>query len=110
MENINKVYIVHWGSAGQDDDGNAVAFAGVHGVYTDFGMAKQGLLECKEETYNEIVNDPDFDEETVECLKADTYVYGSVQEGYFEIDYTLGDAPCEIHIILEEKEITDIDC
>lgn len=109
MENINKinkVYIVHWGLASQDDDGNARAYSGVHGVYIDFSMAKQGLVNCKDEFYDELVNDPDFDEEIRKEIASTISIYGSVDEGYFEIDYILGCYPCETYISLEEKELT----
>lgn len=102
-----KLYIVCWGSASQDDDGNARAYSGVHGVYTDFAKAKQSLLDCKNETYDELVNDPDFDEEVREEIKSTISVYGSVDEGYFEIDYVMGISPCETYISLVEKELTD---
>ena len=42
---MKKLYIVCWGSAGQDDDGNSTAFCGVHGVYTDESAARKGLVE-----------------------------------------------------------------
>ena len=102
---MKKVYIVCWGSAGSDDCGNAKAYANVHGVYAFLDDAKKGLVECKDECYNEIVNNPDLDEEAREYEKVNTSVYGSVADDYFEIDYYLGDTPCELYINLVEKEI-----
>lgn len=105
-----KLYIVCWGSASLDDDGNARSYSGVHGVYANLDKAKQGLIDCKDECYDELVNDPDFDEEVREEIKSTISVYGSVGEGYFEIDYTLGTSPCETYINLVEKEVTNFDC
>ena len=103
---MDKVYIVCWGSAGQDDDGNSKAYCGVHGVYAFMDDAKKGLEECKNECYNEIVDNPDFDEEDREEVKASTQVYGSVDDDYFEIDYELGGIPTEIYIKIDIKDIT----
>ena len=103
---MDKVYVVCWSSAGQDDDGNSKAFAGVHGVYAFEDAAKNGLEACKDEIYHEIVDNPDYDEEDREEVKASTQVYGSVNDDYFEIDYTLGDVPCEIYICLQIKEVS----
>lgn len=94
---MKKVYIVCWGSAGQDDDMHAKAYSNVHGVYAFLDDAEKGLEECKDEWYNEIVNNPD--------AEVNTSVYGSVNDGYFEIDYFIGDVPCEVYIHIVEKEI-----
>lgn len=102
---MKKVYIVCWGSSGQDDNGNALAYSNVHNVYTFLDDAKKGLEECKNEYYEEIVNNPDFDDEEKEYAKTNTFVYGSVEDNYFEIDYFIGDTPCELYINLVEKEI-----
>lgn len=102
---MEKLYIVCWSSAGQDDDGNAKAFCGVHGVYTSKAKAKVGLLECKDECYNEVVNSPDHDEEDKEYAEVNTSIYGSVEEEYFEIDYFIGDTPCELYMTIEEKDL-----
>ena len=99
---MNKLYIVCWGSAGQDDDGNSKAFCGVHGIYTDKPAALKGLVECKDVCYDEIVNNPDYDDYDAEQAKLTTRVYGSEAEEYFEIDYELADVTNEIYIRLEE--------
>lgn len=104
---MKKVYIVCYGSASSDDDGNAKAYSNVHGVYAFHDDAKKGLEECKNECYDEIVNNPDYDAYDVEMAKNSTRVYGSVNDDYFEIDYELGDMPCEIYIGLVEKEIME---
>jgi hypothetical protein len=101
--NMEKIYVVHWGSASSDDDGNAKAYAGVHGVYSTLTGAQLALEFCKNENYREIVNNPDYDEEDREYAEANTHVYGSVEEGYFEIDYSIGDTPCELYITITEQ-------
>jgi len=100
MENL---YIVHWGSAGQDDDGNSKAFCGVHGVYTSKSEALEGLVECKEQLYEEIVHNPDYDEEDIELAQVNCSIYGSEKEEYFELDYFIGDTPCEVYITISEQ-------
>lgn len=95
---MEKLYIVHWGSAFSDDDGNAKAYAGVHGVYSTLSAARKGLEECKDVTYDEVVQNEDS--ESLEYAKQNTKVYGSVEEGFFEIAYDLGAGPCEIYIVI----------
>jgi hypothetical protein len=102
-----KVYIVCWGNASQDDNGNCSANCNVHGVYTFLDDAKKGLVECKDEMYNEIVHNPDFDEDDIQSAKDSTEVYGSVEDDYFEIDYESWDIKNEIRIELVVKEIAN---
>lgn len=97
---MEKLYIVHWGSAGADDTGNAKAFCGIHGIYTTKAAALKGLVECKEDHYNELVQDDD--EETLEYVKSRTRVYGSEAEEYFEIDWDFADTTNEIYITISE--------
>lgn len=104
---MKSVYMVCWGSASQDDNGNAKAYASVHDVYAFRDDAKKGLIACKNAFYNEIVNNPDYDEEEREFAKTNTSVYGSTEDDYFEIDYFAGDIPCEIYISLVEKKIIE---
>ena len=98
MENI---YIVHWGSAGQDDDGNSKAFCGVHGIYHSIEDAYKGLVECKDLMYDEVVQNEDPEE--LEYNMSRTRVYGSVNENYFEIDYDFADVTNEIYITISEQ-------
>ena len=102
---MDQVYVVCWGSAGADDDGNAKAFAGVHGVFAFKDDAKRALEACKDEIYNEIVDNPDLEEYEIELVKQSTRVYGSVNDDYFEIDYELGGVPAEIYIKIEIKTL-----
>ena len=102
---MDQVYVVCWGSASTDDNDLAKAYGNVHGVYAFLDDAKKGLEECKNECYDEIVNNPDYDEEAREYERVNTQVYGSVEDDYFEIDYFLGDTPGEIYIKLVIKEI-----
>lgn len=104
---MKQVYIVCWGSAGQDDDGNSKAYSNVHGVYAFLDDALKGLEECKNECYEEIVNNPDYDEEERELAQVNSQVYGSVNDNYFEIDYNIGDTSCELYISLVVKEIKE---
>lgn len=102
---MKKLYIVCWGSAGQDDDGNSTAFCGVHGVYTDKSAARKGLVACKDSFYDEVVQADD--PEDLEYNKSHTYVYGSETEGYFEIDYDFADVPNELCIKIDEVTLED---
>lgn len=104
---MKKVYIVCWGSATSDDDGNAKAYSNVHGVYAFLDDAEKAMIACKYEHYIEIVENPDYTEEECELARVNTSVYGSVEDGYFEIDYFEGDTPCEIHINIVIKEINE---
>ena len=103
---MEKLYIVCWGTGSCDDDGCAHAYCGVHGLYKDKESALRGLIECKEETYKDILNDIDPDGEFPDLVsEANLQVYGSEVEEYFEIDYLLGTDVCEVYIRLEEKEL-----
>lgn len=96
---MEKIYIVHWGSAGSDDDGNAKAFCGVYGVYTSRSAALKGLVECKDEfvqSTTEFVGDDAFDILNIQ-------IYGSETDEYFEIDYDVDDTPCEVYITISEQ-------
>jgi hypothetical protein len=101
--NMEKIYVVHWANASSDDNGNAKAFCGIHGVYSTLAGAQVALEACKNENYREIVYNPDYDEEDRECAEVNTSVYGSVAEGYFEIDYYAGDTSCELYITITEQ-------
>jgi hypothetical protein len=40
-------------------------------------------------------------------LRDDVKVYGSVKDGYFEIDYTIGTEPVELYIGIEHTYVKD---
>lgn len=105
MKDTKTVYVVCWGSAGQDDDGNSTAYSGVAGVYFFKDDAQKRLEEYKNECYEEITNNPEDDAESKAYMKDNTKVYGSVEDDYFEIDYPIGDVPCEIYIHIVEQNI-----
>ena len=102
---MKKLYIVCWGSAGQDDDGNSNAFCGVHGVYTDKSAARKGLVECKDSFYEDIIQTDDPVD--LEYNKAYTRIYGSEVDGHCEIDYGFADAPNELYIKIDEVALED---
>lgn len=102
-----KVYVVCWGNASQDDNGNCTANCNVHGVYTFPDDAKKGLVECKDEIINEMVNNPDFDEDDKAEMLNGIEVYGSVEDDYFEIDYESWDLKNEIRVELVIKELVE---
>jgi hypothetical protein len=99
---MEKLFVVYWSSAEQGGDSNPRAFCGIHGLYKSLPAAKNGLLECKNKTYSEVVDNPDCEEEGI--AKATVQVHGSVDEEYFkiEIDDDIGVVHCEINIKIEE--------
>lgn len=101
-----QVLTVVWSSGSCDDHGMAHSFAGVHGIYKSEAGAQQGLEECKQDMLEEIYEDLDPDGEYPE-LRDDVKVYGSVKDGYFEIDYTIGTEPVEIYIGIEHTYVQD---
>ena len=98
------MYIVCWGSASCDDHGNAHANAGIYDIYSTLNGAKYGLTACKDEMIADTKKDLDPDGEFPELLdELDIQVYGSEAEEYYEIDYTIGTDPCEVHIKIVER-------
>ena len=103
-----EVYAVVWCTGSCDDHGNAKSFNGVHGIYKSEESAQRALEECKDEILSDIKNDlnpdgdyPEYEEE------ANIKVYGSVEDGYFEIDYTLGTEPVEVYIQITHTYVQD---
>ena len=91
-----EVYAVIWGSGSCDDHSNAHAFCGTHGIFKSEASAKKALEECKDEILQETLESLCFGEDEDPAEHSDEVrVYGSVEDGYFEIDYTLGDEPSE---------------
>ena len=101
-----EVLTVVWSSGSCDDHGNAHSFANIHGIYKSEKSAQQGLEECKNEIYEDVLNDLDPDNEFPD-IRDEVKVYGSVTDGYFEIDYTLGIEPVEIYIGIVHGYVQD---
>ena len=103
-----EVLTVVWSTGSCDDHGNAHSFAGIHGIYKSEASAKKGLVECKDEILKETMESLCFDEdEDPEEHKDEVQVYGSVTDGYFEIDYTLGCDPVEVYIGIVHGYVQD---
>ena len=103
-----EVYAVIWSSGSCDDHGMAHSFSGIHGIYKSEASAKTMLEVCKNDILADIKNDlnpdgefPEYEEE------ANIQVYGSVDSGYFEIDYTIGTEPVEVHIQIVHNYVQD---
>ena len=101
---MEKLYAVCWGSGSTDDRGNAHAYSGIVGVYRNKDDAKKALETYKDETLEEVYEDLDPDGD-YPGLRAEVQVYGSINEEYFEIDYTLGTEPVEIYIGISETTL-----
>lgn len=103
-----KVYAVVWSTGSCDDHGNAHSFCGVHGIYKSEESAKRGLIECKDDTVKETLDSLCYDEsEKPEDHEDEIQVYGSVNESYFEVDYTLGDEPVEVYICITQTDVQE---
>lgn len=101
-----EVYAVIWGTGSCDDHGNVNTYCGVHGIFKSEASAQKALEECKEEILQEAYDDLDPDGERPE-LRNEVQVYGSVKDGYFEVDYTLGTDPVEIYIMITNTFVQD---
>ena len=103
-----KIYIVLWGSATHDcDEEEVYSYTNVHNVYTSLDSARIGLVGLKDLFYDEIVNDPNFEEEDRDEVESNTFVNGSAEENEFTIDTTFGCTTQEISIRIIEKEIAE---
>lgn len=89
---MSEVYTVNWARA-MINEGPVDAFAGCDGVFKSAEDALSALERSKDEFIDDILEDLDNDDKlsVVESM----HVYGSKDEGYFEIDYT---APNETQI------------
>jgi hypothetical protein len=106
--NQMEVYNVVWGSGASIMEENGVnTFAGVHGTYKTEASAKRALEECKQSFLDEILENPDYDEEDKASFRHNVQIYGSVEEGYFEIDYAITDSPVEIYIQITHTHVQD---
>ena len=101
------VFNVVWGSGAYTEDDTVNTYAGVHGTYLTEADAKKGLEECKQEFLDEILENPDMTDEDKESFRHNVQVYGSVNDDYFEIDYTNNGCPTEIYIQITHNTIKD---
>lgn len=101
------VFNVVWGRGAYTEDNTVNTYAGVHGTYFAEADAKKGLEECKQEFFDEVLNNPDLSDDDKESFRHNVQVYGSVNDDYFEIDYTVDDRPVEIYIQLTHTRVQD---
>lgn len=103
-----EVYAVIWGTGSCDDHNNAHAFCGVHGIFKSEASAQQALEECKNEIVAEAMSGLCFDEEEdPNDHKDEVQVYGSVKDGFFEVDYTIGTESVEVYIQITHTYVQD---
>ena len=81
------------------------SYTNVHNVYTSLDKAREDLIKLKDEFYDEIVNNPDYEEEDREEVESQTFVNGSAEENEFTIDTTFGCTTQALSIRIIEKEI-----
>lgn len=101
---MEKLYVVCWGHASTDDDGNSVANCGVVGAYASRKRAEEAL-KADLKAFTESVID-DCDAEDVQEILSGMRTYGSVEEGYFEVDYAgaLTDMEYRVEIVEQEAQ------
>lgn len=99
---MEKIYVVCWGHSSVNDDGNCVANCGVVGVYKSRDKAERAL-QVDLEAFKESILDG-FDSEEVQEVLDSMQTYGSVKEGYFEVDYAGAFNTMEYRVSIEEKE------
>ena len=103
-----QAYAVIWSTGSCDDHGNAHSFCGTHGVFKSETSAQKALEACKDELLADINNDLDPDGDMPECVEeANIQVHGSVEYGYFKIDYTIGTEPVEAYIRIQYTFVQD---
>lgn len=102
---MEKIYVVCWGLASINDDGNSTANCGVVGAYLSRESAEEALKKDIKEFTDELVSDANYsEEEKLEVLES-IQCYGSVEDGYFELDYDGWDVRNEYRVEIVEKEI-----
>jgi hypothetical protein len=107
-----KNYVVCWASGWQDDRGNTEVNSGINGIYDSLDKAKAGLEEAKqlhlEELMEPFIEEDAYDseEERQEAINnLEIEVYGSVDDGYFEITYYSWDSKNAIHISIRDDKV-----
>lgn len=99
------MFIVHWACGSADDHGLAHTNLGIHGVYYNKEVAQAGLQECFKQIMEDIVGALDPDGEFPDLVEnAEICTDGSLEDGFFEITYTVGTDPVSVKIVIEEVE------
>ena len=99
---MEKLYIVCWGHASTDDDGNSVANCGVVGAFLSRKKAEEALEADVKAFVDELTDGMDA-EDAQEIFKNIQY-YGSVTEDYLEVDYEWADNNSEYRVEIVEQE------
>lgn len=99
---MKKLYIVCWGHASTDDDGNSVANCGVVGAYASCKRAEEALEADLEDFIESVLEDYEGDD--VQIIRDGMQIYGSVKEGYFEVDYEGAFNNSEYRVEIVEQE------
>lgn len=98
-----KLYLIIWGTANVDDHGAASTYCGCEKYFYSKTKALKALTEYKDAFVKSLFEDADEDERAY--IEDTLYIYGSEQEEYYEIDYTIYDCPSEHYVRLQEIEI-----
>ena len=99
---MEKLFVVCWGHSSVNDDGNCVANCGVTGVYKTKKKAEEAL-KADIEAFKESVVDG-YDSEDVQEVLDSMQTYGSIKEGYFEVDYAGALNTMEYRVKIIEQE------
>jgi hypothetical protein len=90
-----EVYAVIWSSACYEvHDDTLCLQEGVEGICKSEASAKTMLEECKQSFLNEVT-------------EANIQICGSVDAGYFILDYEQDESPVEVHIQITHTYIKD---
>ena len=99
---MEKLFVVCWGHSSVNDDGNCVANCGVVGVYKSRDKAEKALKVDLEAFMESVVDG--YDSEDVQEVLDGMQTYGSVKEGYFEVDHAGAFNPMEYRVEIIEQE------
>ena len=102
---MEKLFVVCWGHSSVNDDGNCVANCGVTGVYKTKEKAEEAL-EADLKAFIESTVDG-YDAEDVQEVLDGMQTYGSVEEGYFEVDYAGALNTMEYRVEIIEQEVQE---
>ena len=90
-----EVYAVIWSSACYEvHDDTLCLQEGIEGICKSESSAKVMLEECKQTFLNE-------------ATEASIHIYGSVNAGYFILNYEQDESPVEVHIQITHTYIQD---